>query len=337
MGDDDLEDDDPNAPENSDNDMSENEETVSRPTSTNPSDHEQIRLEHNYSLLTTSGLSPIPTSSSPVNYSKDGLWPRSNTPPGELPDPEISPKNPKEKEKEKDPIEDMGRYIHTILDSDDEEEKQCKKDYNNALAMYTKVQLIHDEEKKEEDLENRENIEDIWNLSKRNEEDSCVEDLCESLGKLNIDKKQESENSDSSTNTVIETKKVKLSENKEKQKNDASSSPIPGGEEFSIVHSPGMESKNKLDPTKEEEKENPQSSSRSYKYGSQVIHEENCDCPYCYVRKSSKKQKMSFSINAASMMTTSRNTKCSSSRPAACSADISAIPPPMVKCENPGV
>merc|ERR1712240_754549 len=328
MGDDDLEDDDPNAPENSDNDMSENEETVSRPTSTDPSDQEQIMLEHNYSLLTTSGLSPIPTSSSPVNYSNDGLWPRSNTPPGEPPDPETFPENPGEKEK--DPIEDMGRFIHTILDSDDEEEKQCKKDYNNALAMYTKVQLIHDEEKKEEDLENRENFEDIWNLSKRNEEDSCVEDLCESLGKLNIDEEQESENSDSSTNTIIETKKVKLSEDKEKQENDASSSPIPGGEEFSIVHSPGMESKNKLDTTKEEEKENPQTSSSHYKYGSQVIHEENCDCPYCYVRKSSKKQKMSFSINAASMMTTSRNTKCSSSRPAACSADISAIPTPMV-------
>merc|ERR1712240_676789 len=185
--DDDLEDDDPNAPEKSDNDMSENEETVSRPTSPDPSDHEQIMLEHNYSLLTTSGLSPIPTSSSPVNYSKDGLWPRSNTPPGEPPDPETSPKNPEEKEKESDPIGDMGRYIHTILDSDDEEEKQCKKDYNNALAMYTQVQLIHDEEKKEEDLENKENFEDIWNLSKRNEEDSSVKDLCESLGKLNID------------------------------------------------------------------------------------------------------------------------------------------------------
>ena len=126
--------------------------------------------------------------------------------------------------------------------------------------MYTKVQLIHDEEKKEEDLEKRENFEDIWNLSKRNEEDSSVEDLCESMGKLNIDEEQESENSDSSTNTIIETKKVKLSEDKEKQENDASSSPIPGGEEFSIVHSPGMESKNKLKPTKEKEKENPQSS-----------------------------------------------------------------------------
>merc|ERR1711873_208295 len=282
-------------------------------------------LEHNYSLLTASGLSPIPTTSSPV-YSKDGLWPMNKTPPGEPPEEETFPEN--QGEKEKDPIEDMGRFIHTILDSDDKEEKQCKKNYNDALAMYTKVQLIHDEENKEEDLENRENFEDVWNLSARNKEDSEVEELCESMEKLNIIEDQD-ENSDSSTNTIIETEKVKLSEAEEDQENDASSSPIPGGEESSIVHSPGMVSKNKLDIAKET-KENPQTSSSHYKYESQVIHEENCDCPYCYVRKSSKKQKMSFSINAASMITTSRNAKCSSSRPAACSADISAIPTPMV-------
>merc|ERR1711867_147263 len=160
--------------------------------------------------------------------------------------------------KQEDPIEDMGKYIQTILTSDDEDEKECKKDYNNALAMYTKVQLIHDDIK---DSKNEENIEDIWDLSKE-EADSSVKDLCKSLGKLNIDETQESESSDSSTNTVIETKKVKLSEDEEKQKNDASSSPIPGGEEFSMVHSPGMESKNKLHPTEVKKKENLQSSSR---------------------------------------------------------------------------
>merc|ERR1711873_210879 len=161
-----------------------------------------------------------------------GLWPKNKTTPGEPPEEETFPKN--QGEKEKDPIEDMGRFIHTILDSDDEEEKQCKKDYNNALAMYTKVQLIHDEENKEEDLENRENFENIWNISKRNEEDSGVEELCESMEKLIIVEDQESENSDSSTNTIIETGKVKLSEIEENKENDASSSPIPGGEESSI-------------------------------------------------------------------------------------------------------
>ena len=73
-------------------------------------------------------------------------------------------KNPEGKtEEDPDPIEDMGRYIHTILDSDDEDAKQCKKDYNTALAMYTKVHLIHDEdEKKEEDLRHEESFEEIW-------------------------------------------------------------------------------------------------------------------------------------------------------------------------------
>merc|ERR1712240_429164 len=67
--DEDLEDDDPNAPEKSDSELSEDEETDSRPNSTDPSDHKQIRLEHNYSLIMPSCVSPIPTSSSPVNYS----------------------------------------------------------------------------------------------------------------------------------------------------------------------------------------------------------------------------------------------------------------------------
>merc|ERR1712240_926561 len=128
--------------------------------------------------------------------------------------------DPRIKEEENsDPIEEMRKYVHTILDSDDEDATQCKKDYNTALAMYTKVQLIHDEdEKKEEDLRHEESFQEIWNLSKRNEEDSSVKELCESLEKLNIDKDQESENSDSSTNTVIETKKEKFSKKKKKKK-----------------------------------------------------------------------------------------------------------------------
>merc|ERR1712240_1004654 len=130
---------------------------------------------------------------------------------------------------------------------------------------YTKVHIIHDnikhlsdneDEKKEEDLRSEESFEEIWNLSNRNEEDSSVKDLCESLEKLNIDENQESVNSDSSTNTVIETNKEKLSPEKEKRKTDASLSPIPGGEESSIVHSPGMESKNELDSTNKKKKEN---------------------------------------------------------------------------------
>merc|ERR1712240_90414 len=161
-------------------------------------------------------------------------------------------------EEDSDPIEDMGKYIHTILDSDDEGAKQCKRDYNTALAMNTKMHIIHDNIKhlsesedrktdRKEDLKPEQSFEKIWDLSITKEEDSSVKNLCESLEKLNLDNNQESDNSDSSTDTVIETKKEKLSPEKEKRKSDASLSPIPGGEEFSIVHSPGIESKNELD------------------------------------------------------------------------------------------
>merc|ERR1712089_47595 len=42
------------------------------------------------------------------------------------------------------PIEDMERYIHTVLDSDDDEAKKCKLEHNTALAMNTQVHIIHD-------------------------------------------------------------------------------------------------------------------------------------------------------------------------------------------------
>merc|ERR1711867_326542 len=162
------------------------------------------------------------------------------------------------------PIKDMGKYIQTILTSDEEDEKECKKEHNTALAMYTKVQMLHDENKEE-------NIEKIWDLSKEEETDSILNELCENLEKLNIDETEEN-NSDSSTNTVIE--KVKPSEDEEKVKTDAASTPIPGESDYSIVHSPGMESKNQLDTAKTKKNENRISSSRIYNYGSQIIHKE---------------------------------------------------------------
>lgn len=43
-----------------------------------------------------------------------------------------------------DPMEEMEKYIHTILDSDDEEAKKCKLEHNTVLAMNTQVHIIHD-------------------------------------------------------------------------------------------------------------------------------------------------------------------------------------------------
>ena len=73
----------------------------------------------------------------------------------------------------------------------------------------------------------------------------------------------------------------------------------------------------------------PQTSSRKYKYGSQVIHKEDCTCPYCYIQKSSK-NKMSFSVNTANMVRQNTNAKCLMSRPAACSAKVATCPTPIV-------
>merc|ERR1711873_111624 len=207
----------------------------------------------------------------------------------------------------------------TILDSDDEEAKQCKQEHNTALAMNTKMHIIDDnlehlseidkgkieEMEKNYDPKSEEIFEETWDLPVTKEDDSIVKNLCENLEKLNLETSQESDNSESSTETVIEYKRRKLSPEKEKceklPESNTSLSPILRGEESSIVHSLGMESKTELDSAKgtENRKTSPQTSSRKYKYETQVIHEENCDCPYCYVRNSSKKQKFLFSINAA--------------------------------------
>ena len=74
----------------------------------------------------------------------------------------------------------------------------------------------------------------------------------------------------------------------------------------------------------------PTSSSISkYESGTQVVHEEDCTCPYCYIRKSNKK-KMSITVNAANLVRQTTNTKCSMSRPAANSVAIAGCPTPMV-------
>ena len=46
--------------------------------------------------------------------------------------------------KSPDHIEDVERFVHTVLDSDDEEDKKCKLEHNTALAMNTEMHIIHD-------------------------------------------------------------------------------------------------------------------------------------------------------------------------------------------------
>merc|ERR1711873_205852 len=118
----------------------------------------------------------------------------------------------------------------TILDSDDEEAKQCKQEHNTALAMNTKMHIIHDnhehiseidkgkikEMEKNYDPKLEEIFKETWDLSVTCEDNSIVKNLCENLEKLNLETNQESDNSESSTETVIEYKTRKLSPEKRK-------------------------------------------------------------------------------------------------------------------------
>ena len=178
--------------------------------------------------------------------------------------------------------------MHTILDSDDQEDIEYKDNYSEALIKHRDVHILHD---KMEDLNklDKEKLKDMkqnydpksekifkstWDLSDSNEDETIVKNLYEDLSNLNIQ-----ENSDSSSNnTIIEAEKTE-----EIPDNVASCPPIPGGQVYNIDHPQWMESALKLNSSTgtEESSTPPQTSSRNpkYEYRTQVIHEKDCTCP----------------------------------------------------------
>merc|ERR1711905_22390 len=112
----------------------------------------------------------------------------------------------------------MEKYIHTVLDSDDEEAKKCKLEHITALAMNTQVHIIHDnlehlsgldKEKIEEieknyDPKSEDVFKEVWDLSDTSEDESNVKNLEKDLERLNIETPQDSDNSETSAETVIE-------------------------------------------------------------------------------------------------------------------------------------
>ena len=60
-----------------------------------------------------------------------------------------------------------------------------------------------------------------------------------------------------------------------------------------------------------------------------VFHEDDCNCPYYFVKKSNKK-KIQFSVNAANLVKLSNNGRSSMSKPVANAANMSGCPTPMV-------
>ena len=113
-----------------------------------------------------------------------------------------------------DPLEDIKQYVHTILDSDDLEDIECKDSYNKALIHNKEVHILHD---KLEDLnkldgaqleemrcnydpKSKDIFESTWDLSDSNEDDNIVNKMYEGLSNLKIEDNSESDNSESSSN-----------------------------------------------------------------------------------------------------------------------------------------
>ena len=59
-----------------------------------------------------------------------------------------------------DHIDDVERFVHTVLDSDDEEDKKCKLEQNTALALNTEMHIIHDKLEHLSDLD-KEKLEEM--------------------------------------------------------------------------------------------------------------------------------------------------------------------------------
>merc|ERR1711954_70181 len=104
-----------------------------------------------------------------------------------------------------DPIQDMEKYIHTMLDTDDEEAKKCKLEHNTALTINTQVHIIHDnlehlsdldkgkiEEMEENyDPKSEDIFKEVWDLSDTSEDESIVKNLGKDLAKLKIETNQD--------------------------------------------------------------------------------------------------------------------------------------------------
>ena len=102
--------------------------------------------------------------------------------------------------------------MHTILNSDDQEDIECKDNYNEALIHNKEVHILHNKLEELNKLDKAqlneikrnynpksENIfKSTWDLSDSNEDDTIVNNLYKDLSNLNIQDNSESDNSDSS-------------------------------------------------------------------------------------------------------------------------------------------
>ena len=87
-----------------------------------------------------------------------------------------------------DQIDDMEKYMYTILDSDDQEDIECKKNYNDTLEHNKEMHILHnkmevlsnlDQDKLEDmkqkyDPKSEDIFESTWDLSDTSEEETIV-------------------------------------------------------------------------------------------------------------------------------------------------------------------
>merc|ERR1711867_262856 len=99
--------------------------------------------------------------------------------------------------------------------------KKYKLEQNTALALNTEMHTIHDklenlsnldkenleEMKQQHDPKSEDVFKEVWDISDTSGDETIVKTLYEELANLKIQSVQDSDNSESSTNTVIEAEK----------------------------------------------------------------------------------------------------------------------------------
>ena len=99
-----------------------------------------------------------------------------------------------------DQIDDIEKYVHTILDSDDQEDIECKKIYNDALEQNKEMHILHDkmeilsnlDQDKLEDMKQKydpksEDIfESTWDLFDTCENETIIKELFEEFSELSL-------------------------------------------------------------------------------------------------------------------------------------------------------
>ena len=222
--------------------------------------------------------------------------------------------------------------------SDDLDTMESKHDHNSGLMNNTQLQIIHEGIKHELDKEKLEKLKEEYDPSSEiilesnwNTDDDFDEETEENNNKI-VNKLYE----DLANLTLEDSKEDSLMEKKEDDPVAAAKCPPILGGQVSSQSCPSGMARNmilgSMKTTAARSSTPPASptaaaTTTSTPANPVLVHEENCSCPYCYVRIRSKK-KLQFSTNAASIKTPT-NGKNSVSRPVA-SAVVPGSPTPMI-------